>query len=66
MAQTLSPKNPPTAQYTVLRPICMDGARVDVGATVELNPNQYAELAAAGKVGPLVVKAKPKTEEVKK
>jgi hypothetical protein len=30
--------------------------RVEVGATVEMTPNQYAEAFAAGKVGPLVAK----------
>lgn len=73
MAQTIPSKEPATAQYTVLRPICMAGERVEVGATVELTPGQYAELKAAGKVGPLAAKpapadkgAKPETKEVKK
>lgn len=73
MAQTINPKEAASAQYTVLRPICMAGERVEIGATVELTPAQYTDLKAAGKVGPLQAKpapadkaAKPETKEVKK
>lgn len=38
--------------YTVLRAICIDGERVDVGGTVHLTKATYTELATAGKVGP--------------
>lgn len=61
MAQTISSKEPATAQYTVLRPICMGGERVEPGDTVVLTQGQYAELKAANKVGPHVPKA-PKAE----
>jgi len=57
---------PTTKTYTVLRAICMAGERVEVGETVELTAVQYAELATAGKVGPLAeksAKAKPKSEK---
>lgn len=68
MAQTKNPTAPATASYTVLRAICMAGERVEIGATVEMTPSQYAEAAAAGKVGPLQEKAaaKPKKEEAAK
>ena len=46
----------PTDKYTVLRAICMAGERVEVGDTVDLTRVQYAELASAGKVGPLAEK----------
>lgn len=69
MVQTVAKKDDAVATYTVLRPICIAGDRVDVGGTVELTKVQYTELAAAGKVGPLVVaeakpaKGKAKAEE---
>lgn len=47
-----------TKLYTVLRPICVAGERVEVGETVQLTKVQYSELAHAGKVGPLKEKAK--------
>lgn len=48
------------AKYTVLRAICMDGQRVEVGSSVELTRSQYNEAAAAGKVGPFEAEpAKP-------
>jgi len=56
MVQTVKSTAPATSHYTVLRAICMAGERVEVGATVEMTPNQYAEAFAAGKVGPLVAK----------
>lgn len=56
----------PTKPYSVLRAICMAGERVEVGETVELTAVQYAELATAGKVGPLAEKsAKAKTKSEK-
>ena len=54
MAQTTKPAAPSTMPCTVLRPICVNGQRREAGSTVELTPAQYAECAAAGKVGPLV------------
>lgn len=60
MAQpNAKPKTPATALYTVLRPICMHGQRVEVGDPVEMTPLQYAEARNAGKVGPYVAPAKP-------
>lgn len=47
-----------TKPYTVLRPICVAGERVEVGETVQLTKVQYSELSHAGKVGPLKEKAK--------
>jgi hypothetical protein len=44
----------PTNTYTVLRPICMEGQRVEIGEAVDLTVVQYAELSNAGKVGPFV------------
>jgi hypothetical protein len=38
--------------YTVTRAMCMDGQRVEVGATVHLTRVQGTELCAAGKVTP--------------
>lgn len=52
-----------TKSYTVLRPICMNGDRIEAGASVELSITQYTELAAAGKVGPLAAKPEAKPEE---
>lgn len=43
--------------YTVLRPICIAGERVEVGSSVELTLHVANELSAAGKVGPHVPKA---------
>lgn len=51
-------QKPETKTYTVLRAICMQGERVEVGEPVELTAGQYAELANAGKVGPFDPKAK--------
>ena len=61
MAQTAPPKTlaSATAPYTVLRAICMNGQRIDVGATVDMTALQYAEAHNAGKVGPLAAKAAP-------
>jgi hypothetical protein len=66
MAQTIQTTAPTTAKYTVLRAIFMGGERVEVGATVEMTPQQYAEAAAAGKVGPLVEKPKAEKKEAAK
>jgi len=68
MAQTKPPGTAATAQYTVLRAICIAGERVEIGATVEMTPGEYAEAATAGKVGPLQAApekaaAKPKKAE---
>ena len=60
MVQTVKQSAQGTAHYTVLRAIYMHGARVEVGASVELTPSQYAELKAANKVGPLVAAAPAK------
>lgn len=54
MARPSTPTTPPTATYTVLRAICMDGERIEVGDTVEMTPAQYVEAQHAGKVGPYV------------
>lgn len=51
-----------TKQYTVLRPIFVGGARVEVGESVELNIAQAAALVSAGKIGPFVEKAKTKSK----
>ncbi len=37
-------------KHKVLRPICIDGERVEVGGIVELTPVLGAELRTAGKV----------------
>lgn len=37
-------------KHKVLRPICIEGERVEVGSTVALAPVLGAELRAAGKV----------------
>jgi hypothetical protein len=61
MAQVITAKSPDVPQpYTVLRAICMQGERVEPGATVQLTRLQYTELAAAAKVGPYVPPAKAK------
>lgn len=52
MVQTTKPAEPKASPYVVLRPICMDGDRVEVGATVELTRLQGTELETAGKVAP--------------
>ena len=39
-----------TKPYTVVRAICMDGQRVEPGATVQLTAQQAVEMVAAGKV----------------
>jgi hypothetical protein len=39
-----------TKPYTVVRAICMDGQRVEPGATVMLTAQQAVEMRAAGKV----------------
>lgn len=56
-------QKPETKTYTVLRAICMQGERVEVGEPVELTAVQYAELANAGKVGPFDPKAKKAAAE---
>lgn len=43
----------------VLRPICIDGKRVEVGERVDLTVAQAAELTHAGKVAPWVEPPKP-------
>lgn len=53
-----------TKAYTVLRSLCMDGQRVEVGATVQLTAHQGAELAHAGKVA-LAQDKPPKKKEAK-
>ena len=40
----------PTQPYTVLRPLCMAGQRVEAGGVVLLTRQQGVELGAAGKV----------------
>ncbi len=62
--QTINPKEAATAAYTVLRPICMAGERVEPGASVMLTKGQYAELSSAGKVGAFV--APPAAEKMAK
>lgn len=58
MAQpNAKPKTPATATYTVLRAICMDGKRIEVGDPVDMTPLQYAEARTAGKVGPFAAPA---------
>lgn len=54
MARPAQPDAPATATYTVLRALCMQGKRIEVGDPVEMTPMQYAEARAAGKVGPFV------------
>lgn len=65
MAQTINNKTPASAQYTVLRAICMDGQRVEVGESVTLTQTQYAEAHAAGKVGPYVAPKPARAKAVK-
>lgn len=50
MANTLPQPAPETLPHTVLRAICMDGQRVEVGQVVQLTRQQAQELRAAGKV----------------
>jgi len=57
MARPAPITTPPTATYTVLRAICMNGERIEVGSPVEMTPLQYAEAHNAGKVGPYVAPA---------
>lgn len=52
MANTLPQPAPETLPHTVLRAICMDGDRVEVGQVVQLTRQQSQELRAAGKVAP--------------
>lgn len=50
MAQHRLTAAPETQPYTVLRAICMAGARVEVDSVVFLTRQQAQELSAAGKV----------------
>lgn len=50
MAVTIAPPVPDVQPYTVLRAICVGGARVEPGAAVSLTRQQAQELSAAGKV----------------
>lgn len=50
MVQTLKPLDSGEADYVVVRPICIGGKRVEVGASVSLTKVQGTELAAASKV----------------
>lgn len=50
MAQQRPAIAPETQPYTVLRAICMAGARVEVDSVVHLTRQQAQELSAAGKV----------------
>jgi len=65
MARTNPTQTPATATYTVLRAICMNGERIEVGSPVEMTPLQYAEAHNAGKVGPYVAPA-PKASKKQK
>lgn len=62
MALTMIPKDSAAVQAVVLRPICIGGERVEVDAIVTLTANQYAELRAAAKVGPVPAKAAAKAK----
>lgn len=66
MAQTKPPGTAAKAHYTVLRAICMAGERVEIGATVEMTPAEYAEAASAGKVGPLQAAPEKAASKAKK
>jgi hypothetical protein len=52
MANNQSQPAPETLPHTVLRAICMDGERVEVGQVVQLTRQQAQEMRAAGKVAP--------------
>lgn len=66
MAITARPSPAQPQPYTVLRAICVDGERVEVGATVHLSAQQFTELAAAGKVGPHDPKAEARAAKAAK
>jgi hypothetical protein len=61
MVQTVKPATPAAeADFEVLRPICINGERVEVGAVVRLSRVTATECMAAGKVKPAEPKpAKP-------
>ncbi len=48
--------------FIVVRPICIDGERKEVGDTVQLGTLSAAEMLHAGKVQPLEAEAKAKAE----
>lgn len=50
MVQMLKTQEPATRAYVVLRAICIQGARVEPGATLQLTKPVGTELAAASKV----------------
>ena len=52
MAQTPKPQIPAESDFVVLRAICMDGTRVDVGSVVRMSRTLGTESMAAGKVAP--------------
>ena len=52
MVQMLKAQEPTTRSYVVVRAICIDGKRVEPGATVQLSRTTGTELAAASKVAP--------------
>lgn len=56
-------QQPNVNPFTVLRAICMQGKRVEVGDTVYLTRVEYSELANAGKVGPLDEKARKQAKK---
>lgn len=51
MVQTVAKSTDPSP-YTVLRPICIGGERVEAGTVVMLTPVVGSELRAANKVAP--------------
>lgn len=51
MVQTVAKSTGPSP-YTVLRPICIGGERVEAGTVVMLTPVVGSELRAANKVAP--------------
>lgn len=52
MVQTINTQKPRTSEYVVLRAICIQGERIEPGATLQLASTVGMELAAAGKVAP--------------
>ena len=50
MVQMLKTQEPATRAYVVLRAICIQGARVEPGASLQLTKPIGTELAAASKV----------------
>ena len=62
MVQTVAKSTDPRP-YTVLRPICLGGERVEVGTVIVISPTLGSELVAANKVAPGGVVAAPAADD---